>query len=358
MKYFLSLLSLALFISCQEQKRALPSSSTGDMTLLMDSCSYPHAILHEGKYYFTCQPDDETIRFRVTDDLRNIPEAKEYIAWRPDSLHMDHFWAPEMHYIRGQWYIYFEADDGNTDNHQLYVLTCSEQDSTTGSWQLCGALQTNPEWNFGLHPNVLVMPDDRLYLLWSGWPQRRAETETQCIYIAQLSDPCTVASQRVMLSSPDLEWERQWINPDGSRSAYPIYVNENPQACLTPDGRRVCIFYSASGIWTVFNSLGCLTADAEADLLDPASWTKATEPLTLADSTYYGTSNICIVPKTDGTLALLFEAKNLQQGEEHRSTYIRDISFDSNGGGIGYSLGSSAAPSTAWPGVVSASRGK
>ena len=74
------------------------------------------------------------------------------------------------------------------------------------------------------------MPNGQLYLLWSGWPERRHETETQCIYIARMENPWTTSSNRVMISLPDHEWERQWINPDGHRSAYPIYVNENPEA--------------------------------------------------------------------------------------------------------------------------------
>jgi GH43 family beta-xylosidase len=297
----------------------------------MDPGSYPHATLYQGKYYFTCQSSGEAIGFRIVDDLHDITTAEQHIVWSPDSIRIEHIWAPEMHRINDNWYIYFEGDDGNTDDHQLYVLECTDNDPLRGHWQLCGTLRTNADWNFGLHPNVLQMPDGQLYLLWSGWPSRRAEAETQCIYMARMSDPCTVVSERVLLSQPELEWERQWINPDGSRAAYPIYVNENPQAFLTPDGQHVCIFYSASGIWTVYNTLGCLTAPADANLLDPAAWSKKPEPVAIADSTFYGTSNICIVPNKDGTHSLLFESKSIQEGEEHRAIYLKSLSFTADG---------------------------
>ena len=320
-----------LTASCRNLSQHTSSTTPDGVTLLMDPGSYPYATYYNGKYYFTSQMEGEAIRFRMVEDLMDISTAELHTVWTPDSPRIQHIWAPEMHRINDNWYIYFEGDDGNTDDHQLYVLECTSDDPVQGRWQLCGTLRTNEEWNFGLHPTVLQMPDDQLYLLWSGWPLRRAETETQCIYIARMSDPCTVGSERVLLSKPELEWERQWINPDGSRSAYPIYVNENPQPFLTPDGRHVCIFYSASGIWTVYNTLGCLTALADANLLDPAVWHKAPEPICFADSLFYGTSNICIVPKEDGTHSLLFEAKTIQEGQEHRAIYLKSLSFDADG---------------------------
>lgn len=328
------LLSVCLFAACQSRPSTPLSSLPPDTRLLFDPGQYPHAIFHAGRYYYTCQdPAGNRISLRVSTELEGLDTATEHRILPSPDLDLMHIWAPELHRIQNQWYLYFEADDGNTDNHHLYVLQSADADPTNAHWQLCGPLQTCSEWNYGIHPTVLQMPTDELYLIWSGWPQRRAETETQCIYIARLSDPCTVASERVLLSAPEQEWERQWINPDGSRAAYPIYVNENPQASLTPDGRHVCIHYSASGIWTVYNSLGQLTAPATADLLDPASWTKNTEPIQLlADSVHYGTSNVCLVNTGRGQQALLFEAKFIQDGAEHRAVFLRrDVTFGQDG---------------------------
>ncbi len=328
---FVFLICLSTLLGCQKGKHDNAHPVPEGATLLLDPGCYPYATRYGDKYYFTCQTEGESIEIRVVNDLKDIPTATVHTVWASANPRIQHIWAPEMHRIRDNWYIYVEGDDGNTDDHQLYVLECTDDDPLQGQWRLCGTLLTNREWNFGLHPTVLQMPDDALYLLWSGWPSRRAETETQCIYIARMSDPCTVSSERVQLSRPEMEWERQWINPDGSRAAYPIYVNENPQPFLTPDGRHVCVFYSASGIWTVYNTLGCLTASSDANLLDPAAWSKSPEPIGIADSVFYGTSNICIVPQTDGTHALLFEAKSIQHGEEHRSIYLKPLHFSHEG---------------------------
>lgn len=298
--------------------------------MLFENGSYPHAAYYDGKYYFTRQSPGDDIRLAVTTSLDLLPQASEHIIFNTDSLGLYHAWAPEIHRIHGRWYIYFEADNGNTDNHQLYVIQCDSDNPMTGTWEICGTLHTNDEWNYGIHPNVLEV-GGQLYLFWSGWPKRRVEHETQCIYIARMSDPCTVASERVLLSQPEYEWERQWIKPDGSRSAYPIYVNENPEAYLSPDGRHVCVCYSASGIWTRYHILGMLTAPATADLLNPSSWTKSVEPI-IVDDNLYGASNICIVPsESPDTTYLLLDALWDKDGHEQRSIFLKTIRWDADG---------------------------
>lgn len=330
--YLTFLLSLALFVMVLPSCSQRPRQSTDERQLLFQGREYPYAICHDGTYYYTMQSTEDNIILYAVSDLHQLNIAEPKVVWKPDSPKLYHFWAPEIYRFHNNWYIYFEADDGNTDNHQLYVIENTNADPMQGKWTLKGVLHTNDEWNFGLHPNVLNI-DGELYLLWSGWPKRRVEHETQCIYIAHLQNPWTIDSERVMLSQPEYEWERQWIDPDGSRSAYPIYVNENPQAYLSPDQRQVTVCYSASGIWTRFHILGMLTAPANANLLDPSVWTKAPEPV-IIDEGVYGTSNICVVPSCNGdSLYLLYEAlyaKN--EGDElQRSIFLKPISWDDSG---------------------------
>lgn len=241
---------------------------------------YPDLSLEEGRYYLIYQSASPDSIFLYSassiDGLRNDPGK---LIWSPQPGGMKNIYSSELHRMDDKWYIYFEADNGeSTDNHQLYVLENPAADPLTGNWTLHGPIVTSEEWNFGLHPTTFSHAGRR-YLLWSGWPKRRAEVETQCIYIAELENPWTLKSERVMISEPEYEWERQWINPDGSRTAYPIYVNENPQVILSPDGKRIAVAYSASGIWTEYHTLGLLWADADSDLLDPSSWHKLPEPL-------------------------------------------------------------------------------
>src|SRR5689334_17322746 len=42
-------------------------------------------------------------------------------------------WAPELHFFEGRWYIYFAADNGENENHRMYVLQ-SDTDDVFGSY--------------------------------------------------------------------------------------------------------------------------------------------------------------------------------------------------------------------------------
>lgn len=301
---------------------------------LLSEVGYPQAILYDGTYYFTHQSlGGERVDLFATDDLNRLAEVQRRTLWSTEHDGMTHIWSPEIYRIDGKWYVYFEADDGNTDNHQLYVMECADADPMTGTFVMKGPIQIYSEWNYAIHPNILQLPDGRLYLLWSGWPKRRTETETQCIYIARMENPWTTATERVMISKPDYEWERQWINPDGRRSAYPIYVNENPEAFLSPDGKRVIVLYSASGIWTTYTTMGMLTAPASANLLDSAVWTKHPEPVIPPDTvTYNSITNVYLVPSVDSTQTfLLYELKRIEDGNIVRDTYMKTVEWSADG---------------------------
>lgn len=297
--------------------------------------NHPYALFYKGQYYYAMQSEhaDRVTLYR-TDDLTKLAQAERKTVWVPtDPAGKTHIWSPELHRINGKWYVYYEADDGNTDNHQIYVIENTADDPMEGHFQMKGSITTNDEGNWTIHPTSFVV-GGKQYLAWSGWPKRRVESETQCIYIAQMANPWTLASPRVKISTPTCEWERQWINPDGERSAYPIYVNENPQAFLSRDGRYIVICYAASGCWTLYTCSGMLYADVRSNLLNPASWHKAKEPVfqgSESDSIYAAT-NICVVPSPDGKESyFLYEAKRLEDKAQIGDVRLQPLQWDAHG---------------------------
>ena len=312
------------------------SGGKEEKQLLFDPGCYPYAVSHGGKYYFTRQDtDSKNITITATDDLTRVAEGKSKQVWPLGGKKADtDIWSPELHYIKGKWYIYFEADDGNTDNHEIYVLENTAATPTEGTFRLKGVLHTNAEWNYGIHPTTFTV-GGRQYLVWSGWPKRRSDTETQCIYIASMANPWTVNSERVLISQPTYEWERQWINPDGTRSAYPIYVNENPTVTMSRDGSRVIVYYSASGCWTPYRCEGMVWADAKANLLDSRSWHKHSEPVLKAtpSDSICGPNNVCFVPSGDADRPyMLYETMAaLHTGGYQKQIRLKTIGYDHDG---------------------------
>lgn len=303
-------------------------SGSNKAKVIMSPANYPYAVLHNGKYYFLMRSSKcDRIDILCSASLDDIKDGDMKTVWMPaDSGGANRdIWVPELHRIGGKWYIYFEADDGNTDNHQIYVIENPSDDPMKGEFRMKGVLKTNDEWNFGIHPSTFVV-GNRQYLVWSGWPKRRSETETQCIYIAGMSNPWTISTRRVMISKPTHEWERQWINPDGTRSAYPIYVNENPQPVVSRDGKKVGIYFAASGCWTPYACLGMMSADTKANLLDSRSWHKSDSPVMMGNGldSIKGGSNICIVDNINGgNPFLLYETKFYNKSTHSYVSQIR-----------------------------------
>jgi len=301
------------------------------LTVVFPTGSYPQAVKEGGTYYYMMpdgRPGHMSIYSATSPD--SLGKSSPFTIWETDESNFQNIWSPELHKINGKWYVYFEADNGNTDNHHIYVLENEADDPLTRKWKLRGPIVVNDEWNYGIHPSTFAV-NDRRYLIWSGWEKRRTEDETQCIFIAELENPWTLKSERALISRPEYEWERQWINPDGSCSAYPIFVNENPEPYISPDGKQVIINYSASGIWTVYSTLGMLSASTSDDLLNPASWRKSSEPVFRAsgESKYGGASNISLLPSADGKETLmLFQSKQFSgTGRENDAILLKKIDW-------------------------------
>lgn len=339
--YLLSL--LALLMSChskdagKDKKVEVKVAPTYTNPLSSQGGSDASAVYYGGKYYYTHETGND-ITLWETPDITDLSRAKSKKVWVPkNSASGKHLWDPEIRVIGGKWYIYFAADDGNTDNHQLYVIENDSIDPMEGDFKLRGPIVTNSEWNWGIHPATFEHKGS-LYLLWSGWPSRRINMETQCIYIARMKNPWTLDSERILISRPEYEWERQWVNPDGSRTAYPIYVNEAPQFLRSKDGRTLIVYYAASGCWTPYYCTGMLTASADSDLLNPASWKKSPEPVfhQVPENEVYGPGSLSFVPSPDGKETyLMYHARNTPNsitGEpESRSIRLQKVEWNADG---------------------------
>lgn len=312
----LCLAAIAVFTSCKEK-----TVETFKNPLFEDRGPDPWALMHDGKYYYMHTMGDRLVLWK-TDDVTDVRNAPSKTIWIPtDPSNSSDLWAPEIHFIDGKWYVYYAADDGNTDNHQLYVLENPNADPFEGEFVMKGRISTDPDNNWAIDGSLFEYKGS-WYMTWSGWQQRRVDTETQCIYIARMENPWTLGSERVLISCPELEWERHWVNEKGWTPDYTIYVNEGPQPLISPNRELVHIVYSASGCWTPYYALGMLTAPYGADLLDPASWTKSPEPVFRQSPEHgvFGTGHNSFFKSPDGK-------------EDYILYHARDTEVDPEGAG-------------------------
>lgn len=300
------LLSIVFIIvmSCGNHKNNKNGNQLTNHTYINPLLDYgpdPWAFYFEGMYYYMHTMKDSIVLWKTPDvtDLRNAESKTIWVPTDPSSS--KNLWAPEIQNINGKWYVHYAADDGNTDNHQLYVLENPNEDPFEGEFVMKGRVSTDKNNNWIIDGSLFEHKGE-LYMVWSGWETRRVDTETQCIYIARMENPWTLSSDRVLISRPELEWETHWENVDGWNPPYIIYVNEGPQPLKSPGGKYIHIAYSASGVWTPYYALGLLTVSTDNDLLDPKSWKKSSEPVfkQSPENGVYGTGHNSFFISPDG----------------------------------------------------------
>jgi len=178
----------------------------------------------------------------------------------PNKPYSTQLWAPELHFIKGQLYIYVAATDSNNNNHRMYVLQGTDPNDPLKPFKFIGKLST-PDDNWAIDGTVLRYKgsDDDLYFIWSGW-SNPSDTLNQNLYIARMDSPTHLTGERVLLHQPTQAWMRSGANG----------VNEGPEI-LVNNGRTFLI-YSAAGSWTQDYCLAMMGIDNGADPMVPGNW--------------------------------------------------------------------------------------
>ncbi|WP_405731032.1 family 43 glycosylhydrolase [Streptomyces sp. NBC_01537] len=255
-----------------------------------DPFIYKHT---DGYYYFTATvPEYDRIVLRRATTIQGLSTAPETTIWTKHASGVmgAHIWAPEVHYIDGKWYVYFAA--GSTSDVwaiRMYVLETDAANPLTGTWTEKGQIAT-PVSSFSLDATTFAVNGVR-YL---AWAQRNpSEDNNTSLFIAKMANPWTLSGTPVEISQPTLSWETIGYK-----------VNEGP--AVIQHGGKVFMTYSASATDANY-CLGMLTASASADLLDPASWTKGSQPVfkTSDATSQYGPGHNSFTVSEDGKSDIL-----------------------------------------------------
>jgi GH43 family beta-xylosidase len=233
-------------------------------------------------------------------ELAEMASAELVQVWPTDHGPTPEFveiWSPELQLIDGKWYIYFALYNARLGEERMFVLEGLSGDPQ-GTYKFQGQLQI-PTDRWAIDGSVLRTDEGELYFIWSGW--EGITNTSQNIYIARMRDPLTIASDRVCISRPEYNWEKE---------GYP-HVNEGPQA-LVRNG-RIFVIYSASGSWTNDYCLGQLT-HLGGNLLDSAAWRKELEPVFAKTDTIFGPGHASFVQIKGQDYIIYHAARRSQAG--------------------------------------------
>ena len=273
------------------------------------SAADPWIVAAPGGGWYYCRSGGGAVKVSYSKNLSDLFTARERerTVWTPPAgtAYSHELWAPELHFLRGSWYIYVAADDGKNAHHRMHVLRATDPADPTAPFEYVGQIGDATD-NWAIDGTVFVWQDE-LYFVWSGW--EGDVNVAQNLYIAHMSDPTTVDSARVCLSRPELPWEAN-CSPK---------INEGP-AAVVGDG-CVRLVYSASGSWLDSYCLGCLSFDG-GDVMDPAAWKKSPAPLFTPVEGSYGPGHCSFAEAPDGRLWIFFHA-NKVSGSGWRGRSLR-----------------------------------
>jgi len=231
-----------------------------------------------------------------------------------------HIWAPELHHFDGQWRIYFAAGDSNdVFRVRIYVISTPDADPTNATWGQPVRVYTHED-TFALDATTFEHGGVR-YLLW-------AQSDigvNSSLYIASMSSPSTISSTPVRIAVPTLDWETRGYK-----------VNEGP-AVIKRNG-RIFVTFSASATDANY-CIGLLTANADANLLSAASWTKTPTPVftTTEGSKQYGPGHNSFTTDEAGNDVLVYHARSYRDiwgdplYDPNRHTRVQRLYWNADG---------------------------
>ncbi len=254
-------------------------------------------IFQEGDTFHYCYSKGNSIYLKSVKKLGELENSKEIKLWTApiNTSYSKEIWAPELHKIEDKWYVYFAADDGENANHRMHVLS-SENESINSTFKYSGQISdASNKWAID---GTTFKHRGKRYFVWSGWEGNI--NEKQNLYIAEMSSPTKITSERTLISTPEFDWEKR-----GSGGGLPT-INEGPEILIKND--KLFIVYSASGSWSDFYCLGQLELVGE-NLLDKSSWEKRNTTVFESSATVFSPGHQSFVKIKDQDYIIYHTAK-------------------------------------------------
>lgn len=257
----------------------------------------PFITKHNNMYYRCFTEDFVSVSISCADTIDNLQYAESKKVYIPEANkeYSKELWAPELHIIDGKCYIYVACDDGYNPNHRMYVLENGSNDPME-PYVMHGKI-TDETDKWAIDGTVMEHNGQR-YFVWSGW-----EGDVNCcqnLYIAHMKNPYEIDSERVMISTPEYDWEKAGTNREKGLP----YINEG--AFTFKVNNQLYMTYSGAGSWSEYYCIAMLKLVGE-DPMNPQAWEKMSEPIFSSNDSVKGAGH-CSVVCEDDAIHVFFHA--------------------------------------------------
>ncbi len=284
-----------------------------DFTPIIDNDGADPWILQTDDVYYYTKTTGNNLTLWRSEQLTDVAAGEEKVIWEMPA-DLENIWAPELHFIEGQWIVYF-AVNKPSETHRMYALINDQADPYSGEWVLKAV--DGMDDTFAIDGTVLTLGDTN-YFIWSGWAGY--ENVAQNIYIAAMTSPTSVQGEKQLISEPEYAWEMKQT---------PL-INEAPQVIIKEN--TVNLVYSGSGSWDNDYALGLLTMATDADPLVKDNWQKETEPIFQQTDAVFGPGHNGFAKSKDGTEDwLIYHAARWDHSGWARSIRLQSFTWDEAG---------------------------
>jgi len=256
----------------------------------------PFILLHENTYYAYGTSSSDGIEVYTSDDLLIWEKQPELALHKDNSWGERWFWAPEIYFVNGIFYMYYSADE------HICVAT---SDSPTGPF-IQDEKKQMIEDEKCIDTSLFIDDDGIPYLYFDRFNDglniwvAELEKDLKTIKIPTLTKCINVSQQ----------WETVWPR-----------VNEG--AFVTKHKGIYYLTYSANSYESQFYGVGCATATSPM-----GPWTKYDHnPIFQKPNNLVGVGHSANFRDKDGNLRITFHAHYDTEKIHPRIMYISDVQF-------------------------------
>ena len=259
----------------------------------------------------------KAVRVEKSADPYDWENAENIVAFNYSDVYKD-WYAPEIFFVDGHWYIYAAPTvEAGSVNHRMCVLK-SVTDDAMGEWQNLGVMSGMIESQQLNIDGTYFEYNGQKYFVWT--------TEGELLVDKLADDMLTLSGNPVSVCKADYDWEKRKYN-----------LVEGP-AILQHNG-RVFMTYSANDSNSDYYCIGLLSLKEGGDPMNASDWFKNPEPVldsvTDGDMKIYGPghNSFTKIYENGNEVDCITYMGNLVSGSgwAGRNTFIQQISWDSNG---------------------------